>query len=437
MSYNYDRGARRGGRGRGRGSRGGSSHAMQSSNFVPTDFESNWTQEIDDFEQMDLKGDILHGIYSYGFKNPSAIQALAIKPIISGRHVIAQAQSGTGKTGAFSIGILGLVDTTKQAVQALILSPTRELATQTYMVLTDIGCKLQNLTVELFIGGSSIQEDCARASQAPHIVVATPGRSLNLIQEGHLRCEDIKIVCVDEADEMLSGGFIEQIQEIFSYFNPEIQILLFSATIPGEIFELMKQFMKDPIKILVKSEQLTLEGITQYFVNVTNKEYKFPTLLDIYGQLSIQKAIIFANSKQTVDYLQQEFEKAKFDVSAIHSGLPQAERAKIMQQFRTGNTRVLISTDFLARGIDVQQVTLVINFEIPKTVEQYLHRIGRSGRYGRKGVTFNIIDSSEVQALNIIQDFYQTKIEELPENFAEIVSEANEFLKQKEKNIDK
>ncbi|KAH0785778.1 ATP-dependent RNA helicase eIF4A [Histomonas meleagridis] len=415
-------------RGQYRGRRGRTGRQIQRSDFVPKDFETNWTQEIDDFDQMELNEDLLHGIFSYGFKNPSPIQSLAIQPIIMGRHVIAQAQSGTGKTGAFSIGILQEIDTSKKTTQALILSPTRELATQTFMVMTSIGSRIPNLTVDQFIGGSSVQEDCERASKFPHVVVATPGRALNLIQDGYLRCEKIKIVCVDEADEMLSGGFIEQIQEIFSYFDPTIQILLFSATIPGEIFELMKQFMRDPIKILVRSEQLTLEGISQYFVNVNDPKYKFPTLLDIYGRLSIQKAIIFANRKQTVDYLQHEFEKEKFDVSAIHSGLLQAERAKIMQQFRTGNTRVLISTDLLARGIDVQQVTLVINFELPYSAEQYLHRIGRSGRYGRKGVAFNIIDSTEVKLLRDIEDFYHTKIEELPQNFEDIVNEANESV---------
>ena len=288
--------------------------------------------------------------------------------------------------------------------------------------------------VALFIGGSRVYEDQEVAKNLPHIIVATPGRSLSLIKEGFLRCENLGIVCVDEADQMLSGGFIEQIQEIFSFFNPNIQILLFSATFSNDVYELMKQFMTDPVKILVKSEQLTLEGITQYYVNVSEFKYKFPTLLDIYGQLSIQKGIIFANSKQTVDYLQKEFTKEKFEVSAIHAGLLQEERAKTMQQFRTGSTRVLVSTDLLARGIDVQQVTLVINFELPNSVEQYLHRIGRSGRYGRKGVAINIVESSEMDQIKILQDHYKTTIHELPNNFAEVVKEANQSVSENEQN---
>lgn len=428
---NRNRGGGRGGRGGGRG-RGTRGRYQGYGNRAPAqdnpNFEANWEERIEDFDQMDLKPDLLHGIFSYGFKHPSEIQSLAIKPILLGRNVIAQAQSGTGKTGAFSIGILQNINTEEQTTQALVLAPTRELADQIYSFFKQIGMRMKGLQISIFKGGTSVQQQKEEAVKLPHIIIATPGRALALIEEGFLRCENLKMVCLDEADNLLDEGFINQVQEIFAFLKPEIQILLFSATIPLQIFNLMENFMHDPVKILVKAEQLTLEGIRQFFVNVDKTEYKFPTLLDIYGQLSIQKAVIFANKKDTVDYLQKSFQEANFEVSAIHGGLEQKEREEIMKQFRTGSSRVLIATDLLGRGIDIQQITLVINFELPTTLELYLHRIGRSGRYGRKGVAINICDTSEMNQINDIQNFYHTKIDELPADFAEILKDANESV---------
>jgi translation initiation factor 4A len=375
---------------------------------------------------MDLNPQLLHGIYSYGFKQPSEIQSLAIHPMLMGRHVIAQAQSGTGKTGAFSIGVLNSVKIEEHTTQALLLSPTRELAVQTYQFMKDISEKMAGLSIEIFKGGSSVAEDQERAYKLPHVIIATPGRALDLINSGHLRMENIRITVLDEADEMLSEGFVEQVNEIFKYLSEEVQICLFSATIPLEIFHIMETFMRDPIKILVKAEKLTLEGIKQFYVNVGQSSKKLETLIDLYGTLSIQKAVIFANSKATVDYLKQQMESQDFTVSAIHAGLSQSERDNIMKQFRLGATRVLISTDLLARGIDVQQITLVINFEIPNDREKYLHRIGRSGRYGRKGVAINICDFGEMRSLQDIERHYATKITELPENIGDVVNDANE-----------
>jgi translation initiation factor 4A len=389
-------------------------------------FEPNWEEMTPDFDSMDLKPQLLHGIYSYGFKQPSEIQSLAIKPILDGRHVIAQAQSGTGKTGAFSIGVLNSIRIEERSTQALLLSPTRELAVQTYQFCKDISEKMTGLTIEIFKGGSSVEEDQKRAMTLPHVTIGTPGRILDLINTGHLRCENIHITILDEADEMLSEGFIEQVNEIFSYLSHEVQICLFSATIPIEIFRIMETFMRDPVKILVKAEKLTLEGIKQFYINVGETSKKLETLIDLYGKLHIQKAVIFANSKQTVDFLVEALEASLFTTSAIHAGLSQLERDSIMKQFRLGATRVLISTDLLARGIDVQQITLVINFEIPKEREKYIHRIGRSGRYGRKGVAINICDQGEMRLLNDIERHYATRIEELPENIGEVLKDANE-----------
>jgi translation initiation factor 4A len=263
---------------------------------------------------MDLPERVLHGVYAYGFLNPSQIQALAIAPIVRGRSVIAQAQSGTGKTGAFAIGILARVDPASRATQALVLSPTRELADQTFQVFQSLGGEIEGLRISMFTGGTRVDDSRHEAITGPTIAVATPGRALDLIQTGYLRCENLRVGCMDEADELLKRGLDDKVQEIVSYFSEDVQFLLFSATIPLAAFSMMEQFMPDPVKILVRAEKLTLEGIRQFFVNVEETDLKFATLTDLYGGLSIQKAIIFANTKEAVDELQEGFEDNSFPV---------------------------------------------------------------------------------------------------------------------------
>lgn len=436
----HERRGRSGMRGRGRGGSYGGRQGRPDRMFQNTfqenpNFLANWNNKIDDFDQMNLKDELLHGVFSYGFKHPSEIQSLAIQPITEGRHVIAQAQSGTGKTGAFAIGILQNLDLTQQTTQALILAHTRELAEQIYQFFNELGARMPNLSIVILKGGVDINENKRQAANLPHVVVATPGRALDLIESGYLRCENLKMVCLDEADEMLGDLFLEQVQQIFSYLNSEIQILLFSATIPESIFNIMENFMHDPVKILVKAQQLTLEGIRQFYVDVGDSAHKFDTLQDIYGNISIQKAVIFANSKATVDELYERFTAANYPVSAIHGGLEQVQRDKIMRDFRLGHTRVLVSTDLLARGIDVQQITLVINYQIPERAEPYLHRIGRSGRFGRKGVAINICDNEEIALIKNLEHFYQTKIEELPSNIASIIQSANDQFEEPSSSV--
>jgi translation initiation factor 4A len=423
---------RRGGRSRGGRFRGGYDDGEEARPEEHPNFQANWDHRVQEFDHMDLKPELLHGVYSYGFKSPSDIQALAIMPIKEGRSMIAQAQSGTGKTGAFSIGILDGIELGSDSTQALVLAPTRELAEQIYCFFAAIGERMAGLKVMIFRGGGSVAEEMRRAAAHPHIAIATPGRALHLIQSGYLRLEYLKTVCLDEADKLLKDDFVTQVQEIFSYFNEELQILLFSATFSLSVFNLVDRFIRDPVRILVKTDKLTLEGIRQFYVNTQNRDMKFDTLLDIYGNLSINRAIIFANSKSTVDDLQQRFEASGFTISPIHGGFDQSQRDQTMRDFRLGKTRVLVATDLLSRGIDVQQITLVINFELPKEQEVYMHRIGRSARYGRKGVAINLIDSSEMSLLSNLQKFYGTQIEELPDNFSEIVQEANESSEQSE-----
>ena len=383
-----------------------------------TEMISNWDETVETFDDLNLKPDLLRGIYGYGFEKPSAIQQKAILPIIKERDVIAQAQSGTGKTAAFAIGSLQLIDVSKDDIQCLVLSPTRELAQQTAIVYQFLGECLK-VKVTLLIGGTKLGADLDKLREGPQVLVGSPGRVLDLIRRKQINLSELKTFILDEADEMLSKGFIENIKEIISLIPTTSKILLFSATMPKEIVEVTKKFMKDPAKILVKNEELTLEGIKQYYVYL-KKEDKLDVLLQIYRGIEIAQAIIYCNSKRSVDFVSEELKKKGHMVSSIHGDLKQFERDQVMRDFRQGATRVLITTDLLARGIDVYQVSLVINYELPREKETYIHRIGRSGRFGRKGNAINFVTPAEKEELDSLQKYYNTTIEALPTDLSEL-----------------
>lgn len=372
------------------------------------------------FDTMRLKEDLLRGIYGYGFERPSAIQQRAIVPIVQGRDVIAQSQSGTGKTAVFSIGVLQSLDTTSNETQALILSPTRELAEQTQKVILSLGDFL-NVQCHACIGGKSIGEDIRRLDYGVQVVSGTPGRVFDMIQRKNLRTRNIKMLVIDEADEMLNKGFKEQIYDIYRYLPPSTQVVLISATLPQEVLEMTRRFMNEPVKILVKRDELTLEGIKQFFVAVEREEWKFETLCDLYDTLTITQAVIFCNTKKKVDWLAAKMRESNFTVSAMHGEMPQRERDAIMEEFRSGGSRVLIATDVWGRGLDVQQVSLVINYDLPNNRELYIHRIGRSGRFGRKGVAINFVKDDDIRVLRDIEQFYSTQIDEMPMNVADLI----------------
>lgn len=376
-------------------------------------------QEVKNWDELNLKDNLLRGIYSHGFENPSPIQAKAINPIKEGKDVIAQAQSGTGKTGAFSISCLQRVDERKKEIQALIMAPTRELATQIHKVVSELGdfmCE-KGLEVKLVIGGKSMDSDVKELENKPQIIVGTPGRIHDLIRRKKINTKTIKLMILDEADEMLSSGFKEQVYNIFQFLSNDVQLCLFSATLPLEIQNLTEKFMRDPVKILVKTEAITLEGIKQYFVAVENDNAKYETLKDLFSALSVSQCIIYCNSIKRVSDLAEALQKDGFPVSAIHSALERDERDDVYKEFCNGKTRVLISTNLTARGIDVQQVSKVINFDIPKNIHQYIHRIGRSGRWGRKGMGINFVTRIDIKKLKEIEQYYDTQIDELPINF--------------------
>ena len=376
------------------------------------DTQNEKQESSNTFEQMNLNEDLLRGIYAYGWEKPSYIQQKGIIPVIQGKDSIIQAQSGTGKTGTFSIASLQKVNHEIKSCQCIILNPTREIADQTCRVITNLSSYLKEIQIVGVIGGRRIQME--QVSNA-HILVATPGRVYDMIDKGIINMNTLKLFIVDEADQMLSKGFKDQIIEIFKYVPNTAQVAIYSATMPPDILDITKKFMNDPIKILVTKDELTLEGIKQFYITLETEQDKYETLCDIYKTLTISQSIIYCSTKKKVEWLAEQLENNGYPVSKIHGDMIQTDRDDIMKSFRNGSTRVLITTDLLARGIDVQQVSLVINYDLPKEKEQYIHRIGRSGRYGRKGVAINFIMSQQdVRQLKDIEGYYSTQIEEMP-----------------------
>jgi superfamily II DNA/RNA helicase len=379
--------------------------------------EDNYS--IETWDQLQISDNLLRGIYGYGFEKPSEIQKKSIAPIIAGRDIIAQAQSGMGKTGAFSIGTLQKIDLSKNEVQAILLAPTHELVKQTQKVIQSLGSQLQGLRVKTLIGGTSIQADAHDIREkCPHIIVGSAGRIYDMFRRKFINGRTIKIMVLDEADVMLSTGFKEQIYNLFQYFHVDIQVAIFSATLPPDILLLTEKFMRNPVKITMEAEKLNLECIKQYYIAVRHDNDKFDVLKDLFSHISVAQCIIYCNSVRRVSDLYASMIADGFSVCCIHSSMDRVERDREFQEFRTGNHRVLISSNVTARGIDVQQVSTVINFDIPKDEHTYLHRIGRSGRWGRKGMAINFVTKFDIQNMKRIEDYYNINIEELPANFS-------------------
>lgn len=377
---------------------------------LPTEY-----QPIEVWDDLDIDPSILRGVYAYGFEQPSPIQKKAITPMLARRDTVAQAQSGTGKTGCFSIGTLANIDVTKTEVQAMILSPTRELSMQTNKVISSLGSFLEGFKSQLLVGGTSTEEAIKKLrEETPHVVVGCPGRVYDMLRRRRLSPNGLKLIVLDEADEMLSSGFKEQVYNIFEMMPKDIQVALFSATMPNELISLTDKFMRNPIKTLVKAEQLTLEGISQYYVALEDDDQKYDCIKDIYSACSVAQCIIYCNSVRRVQDLYEAMTADNFPVCQIHSGMDKEARTESYKQFRSGAQRVLISSNVTARGIDVQAVSTVINFDLPRDVHTYLHRIGRSGRWGRKGVGINFITRRDMRNLKEIETHYCTQITEMP-----------------------
>ena len=375
-------------------------------------------KNISNWEDYNLKNTLLRGIYSYGFEEPSPIQQKGIQPILDKRDLIAQAQSGTGKTGCFSIGALNIVDENIKLPQILILSPTRELSYQIKVVLDNLSKYMKNLNIQLFVGGTSRDSDFENIKMnIPHILVGCPGRIYDIFNRKLIQVDSIKYIIMDEADELLSFGFKDQIYNIFNFLPEKIQISLFSATIPNDLYYIINNIMVDPVNISVKSNMLTLDGIKQYYVNLNSESDKYLTLKDLFSTFSVAQCIIYCNTVKKVEELYELMIRDNYAVCQIHSNLDKIERLNNYNDFKQGKVRVLLSSNITARGIDIQQVSTVINYDIPKNKETYIHRIGRSGRWGRKGIAINFITKKDVLLLKNIEEFYLTEISELPNNY--------------------
>jgi len=360
-------------------------------------------------DKLNLKSKLLRGIYAFGFEKPSSIQKKAILPFVKinngkRRDILAQAQSGTGKTGCFVVSALQIIDENLKKTQGIILAPTHELAHQIIDVLKGLG-NYMKINTQLFIGGRSVDVDKKNLDEnTPQIIVGTPGRIHDMLRRKWIKTKNIKLLVMDEADEMLSSGFLDQMYKIFQYMPEELQ-------------KLNNDLLRNPTKILVKSDELTLQGIAQYYISLEDDLHKYETIKDLFSNLSITQAIIYCNSTRRVDDLEEAMKQDQFPVEKVHGKMSSMERHKIFQEFKNGGCRVLITSDLFARGIDVQQVSIVINFDIPKSEHTYLHRIGRSGRWGRKGVAINFQTKYDITRLDKFRSHYDTVIQEMPANY--------------------
>jgi len=300
------------------------------------DIESNWDTICETFDDMGLNESLLRGIFAYGFEKPSAIQQRGTLPLIKGRDTIAQAQSGTGKTATFAIGCLQRVDPGLRDSQALLLAPTRELAQQIQKVVLALGDYMQ-VQCHACIGGTNVRDDMKKLESGQHVVVGTPGRVYDMINRRALRTDQMKIFVLDEADEMLSRGFKDQIYDVFKFLPSKVQVGLFSATMPTEVLEITRHFMRDPVRILVKKDELTLEGIKQFYIGVEREDWKLETLCDLYETLTITQAIIYVNTRRKVDWLLENMTKRDFTVSALHGDMDQ----KVTTNASTDNASTL------------------------------------------------------------------------------------------------
>lgn len=373
--------------------------------------------EIKSWEDLDIDETILRGINGMGFEEPSPIQKRAIKPITMGRDIVAQAQSGTGKTATFAIGALSRVDFNLKKTQVLVLSPTKELTIQTANVIEKIGIMNKELKVETMYGGmnnSSFSTNSFLNVSKPQVICGCPGKIHDMMRRNVINASFIKLVIMDEVDEMLSIGFKDQVYNIFQFLNEDVQIALFSATMPPNIHNIVNKIVRNPVRILVKSEMLTLEGIRQFYVAVDDDAQKYETLKHIFSYLSMSQSIIYCNSVKRVCDLQEAMTQDNFPVCCIHRNMTKQERLKSFNDFKQGKSRVLISTNVTSRGIDIQQVSTVINFDVPHCIDNYLHRIGRSGRWGRKGVGINFVTRRDIEQLRRIEQHYECQINEMP-----------------------
>jgi translation initiation factor 4A len=364
------------------------------------------------FDDLNLPENVLRGIYGLGFEHPTAVQEKAVVPAATGRDMVIQAQSGTGKTAAFCVAMLQQLDPQLKAVQGLVLSPSRELAQQTGSTAEQLGSYMP-IRVQTCIGGSNVAYERKALVGGAQVVSGTPGRLLDHILRKNLLPDQVRVLVLDEADKLLGEDFGEQVAEIVRALPSNTQILMVSATLPDYVLAVADTYLRDPIRLLVPQEELTLRGISQFFVSCTSTEDKISIINDLFGQISLRQTVMFCNTRRRVDEIGRLLRELDFSVIEIHSDLTPAERTAALARFRRGEARVLLATDIVCRGIDVQQVSVVINIDLPNNDDDYLHRIGRGGRQGRKTIAINMVTPREEPCLAHLQRHYSTAITEL------------------------
>jgi ATP-dependent RNA helicase DeaD len=363
------------------------------------------------FEDLPLTSEVMKGITELGFTELFPIQAQAIVPLLEGKDVIGQAQTGTGKTAAFGIPMVECVDPMNKRVQGLVLAPTRELAIQVATRMKRFS-KYTKLKILPVYGGESINKQIRALQKGVHIVVGTPGRVIDHLKRGTLKLSETKMVVLDEADRMLDMGFIDDIKFILSRVPEERQLSLFSATMDKSVMEICHSYMNDPEEVLVSKDEIALEQLNQYYM-VVNSRQKLDHLLRILKQDDFEKAIIFCNTRRGCDWLANKLHKNRYSARSLHAGFTQAQRERVTRAFREGKFDFLVATDVAARGLDIQGITHIINFDVPVEAPVYFHRIGRTARNGGEGTAITLVGYGEIPDLNKIKNLTNTHIEEI------------------------
>ena len=367
--------------------------------------------QIKNFEDLPLTPEVMKGIEELGFTELFPIQAQAILPLLNGKDVIGQAQTGTGKTAAFGIPMIERVDPKSKRVQGLVLAPTRELAIQVAERISRFG-KYTKLKVLPVYGGESINKQIRALNRGVHIVVGTPGRIIDHLKRGTLNLSSTNVVVLDEADRMLDMGFIDDINYILSKSPTHKQLSLFSATIDNSVMNVCHRYMKNPEKILVSKDEIALEQLNQYYI-VINSRNKLEYLLRMIRSHNVQKAIIFCNTRRSTDWLARKLRTNRYSAEPMHAGFTQAQRERVTTAFRAGKFNFLIATDVAARGLDIQGITHIINYDVPVEAPVYFHRVGRTARNGGEGTAITLVGYGEIPDLNKIKTLTKTNIEEL------------------------
>jgi superfamily II DNA/RNA helicase len=386
------------------------------------------------FEHLGLFEDLIKGVYLYGFTQPSKIQIKGIEAINSGKDCILQSQSGTGKTAMYLLGVLNRLcnNNTNAQTQGVIITPTRELATQVYDVAIQLS-KHTTFNIVKCIGGTDIFQNKQELKSA-NLIIGTLGRIHHMIEDKKINMTNLSFLVLDEADEILSDGnynknnkiihMSDKLKYIFDSTLKTSQLIFISATMTDEVFNASKKYMNEPNKVLLKNNEVIVDLIKQFYLDVESEEYKFDTLLDLYNLISTSQAIIFCNTIRKVEWLEQNLKQNNFSITVIHSNMTQEERHNVVQEFRQGHTRLLLTTDLLSRGIDIPQVNLVVNYDLPADKETYVHRIGRCGRFDKTGVSITMVkmkDMYDLRTFNKMKNHYRINIRELPADIDSVI----------------